>query len=202
MGLKERKERSKENLRQIILNTAQEMFVQEGFGNVSMRKIADKIEYSPTTIYLYFKDKREIFSVLMAQYFTKLQQALDSVYSEKDDLITAMRKGMRTYIKCGLENPNYYKLGFMCTPELSRDAYLNDGVPGTDVFLGHRTLVEKCIREGLFRQMDVDLAAQVIWTMNHGIISLLISNPNFPWVDRELLIDQSIESTIAGFLAK
>jgi AcrR family transcriptional regulator len=52
MGVKERKERSKENLRQAILDAAREMFVQEEFVNVSMRKIANKIEYSQTTIYL------------------------------------------------------------------------------------------------------------------------------------------------------
>lgn len=201
MGVKERKEREKENLRQIILETAQEMFVNEGFENVSMRKIAEKIEYSPTTIYLYFKDKNDLFGNLMEQYFIKLQEALKHVYNEQDDPVTLMKKGMRAYIECGLENPNYYKLGFMSTPEIRSEAYLVAGVSGTEIFLNQRAIVEKCIQQGLFRPIDPALAAQVIWTMNHGITSLLISNPNFPWVDKELLIQESIEHTIAGFLA-
>ncbi|HBE79697.1 MAG TPA: hypothetical protein DDW65_18260 [Firmicutes bacterium] len=147
------------------------------------------------------KDKRELFGYLMAQYFTKLQGVLAEVYDEKDDPITAMKKGIRAYIDCGLQNPNYYKLGFMINPDLNKGDYLKNGVPGTNVYLGHRALVEKCIRQGCFRSMDVDLATQIIWTMNHGITSLLLSNPNFPWIDREKLITQDILSTIDAFKA-
>lgn len=201
MGIKERKKREKMNLKQIIIETAQEILVQEGFENISIRKIAEKIEYSPTTIYLYFKDKRELSGYLMEHYFTKLKETVAKIYNEQDDPITAMKKGLRAYIDCGLENPNYYKLGFMITPCVNGEEYLVSGVPGSDLYLSHRELVEKCIREGFFKPMDVDLAAQVIWMMNHGITSLLISNPNFPWVDREKLIVQEIESIIEAFKA-
>jgi len=201
MGVKERKQRNKENLRQAILDAAEEMFVKEGFENVSMRKIAEKIEYSPTTIYLYFKDKHDLFLHLLEEYFSKLLQALNSVYNEHDDLITSMKKGMRVYIESGLKNPNHYRLAFLSTPEIKTEKYLVDGLIGTEIFLGLRKSVEECIRQGLFRQMDVDLATQVLWTMNHGITSLLITNPNFPWVDKERLIEQAIESAIESFKA-
>src|SRR4030042_5336268 len=112
MGLRERKERNKQNLRQAILDAAQELFVQNGYVNVSMRKIADKIEYSPTTIYLYFKNKHGIFEALMEDYFTRLKHAFDSSKNEKRDLLTSMKNDMRTYILFGLENPNYYRLAF------------------------------------------------------------------------------------------
>ncbi len=200
MGIKERRERERENLRQAILDAAGELFVKEGFENVSVRKIAKKIEYSATTIYIYFKDKSEIFDCLLEDYFTKFDQALAAVYDEHDDPITMMKRGMKVYIECGLKNPNYYRLAFMGNLEISKENYLRDGIPGTKTFFGHRTAVEECIRQGLFRQLDVDLVTQVLWSMNHGITSLLISNPNFPWVDREQLINQSIESTLAGFL--
>jgi AcrR family transcriptional regulator len=61
MGILERKEREKQEMRDLILNVATEMFIEEGYDKTSIRKIADKIEYSPATIYLYFKDKDEIF---------------------------------------------------------------------------------------------------------------------------------------------
>jgi AcrR family transcriptional regulator len=202
MGSKERKERNKQNLRQAILDAAQELFVHNGYDNVSMRKIAEKIEYSPTTIYLYFKDKRGIFEALMEDYFTRLKKAINSSYDEKDDLLTSMKNDMRTYILFGLENPDYYRLAFINNPEMFNDSYLKDGEAGTSVFMNLKKYVTECIRVGIFRKMDVNLAVQVIWTMNHGITSLLISNPNFPWVDRESLINQSIESTIEGFRPK
>ena len=57
MGIKERQVRQKEVLRQDILDAARDLFIEEGYENTSMRKIAERIEYSPTTIYYYFKDK-------------------------------------------------------------------------------------------------------------------------------------------------
>ncbi|MFX8778120.1 helix-turn-helix domain-containing protein, partial [Acinetobacter baumannii] len=60
MGINERKEKQKLELKRLILDASMKLFVEEGFENVSIRKIADLIEYSPTTIYLYFKDKNEI----------------------------------------------------------------------------------------------------------------------------------------------
>ena len=61
MGTKERRAREKEQLRRQILVAARELFVNEGYESVSMRKkFANKIEYSPTTIYLYFKDKADL----------------------------------------------------------------------------------------------------------------------------------------------
>jgi hypothetical protein len=112
-----------------------------------------------------------------------------------------MKKGMRTYIECGLDNPQYYKLGFMINPEIIKEDYLVQGQPGTEAFYSLRRSVQQCIEAGIFRPMDPDLAAQVIWTMNHGITSLLIINPNLPCVDKELLITESIDRTVAGFLA-
>jgi AcrR family transcriptional regulator len=201
MGFKERKVREKEILRQAILEAAEAMFVNEGFENVSMRKIADKIEYSPTTIYLYFKDKHDLFHCLLEEHFAELVQTLQSVGNEHDDLICSMKKSMRAYIEFGLKNPNYYKLAFMSNSFIneSTEKYLMDGSFGTTAFLNLRQFVTECIEKGIFRQLEVDLVAQVLWTMNHGVTSLLISNPNFPWVDKEKLINQAIESAIAGF---
>ena len=64
MGVKERREREKSETRDKILDAARELFVTEGYEGVSMRKVADKIEYSPTAIYVHFADKEELFREL------------------------------------------------------------------------------------------------------------------------------------------
>ena len=56
MGILERKEKQKLEIRKLILDASMKLFVEEGFDNVTIRRIADLIEYSPTTVYLYFKD--------------------------------------------------------------------------------------------------------------------------------------------------
>ena len=64
MGVHERRAREKKELRQEILDAARDLFLREGYENVSMRKIAEKIEYSPTTIYLYFQDKADLLDCI------------------------------------------------------------------------------------------------------------------------------------------
>ena len=72
MGIAERKEKQKSDIKKMILEASMKLFVEEGFENVTIRKIADIIQYSPTTIYLYFKDKNEIFYSLHELGFQKM----------------------------------------------------------------------------------------------------------------------------------
>ena len=201
MGISERKKRVREDLRMRILAAAEALFVKQGYEEVSMREIARRIEYSPTTIYHHFKDKAELFACLLESYQALLLVRMDEIHARGDDPITTLKNGMRAYTEFGLANPSFYKLSFMSPPEFKAESYLIKGETGTALFQGLRGSAEKCIQEGLFRPMDVDLAAQILWTANHGVTSLLISNPNFPWVDRDILIDRVIDCAIDGLRA-
>src|SRR5215471_1856492 len=113
MGVQERRAREKQELRQEILDAARDLFVRQGFENVSMRKIAEKIEYSPTTIYLYFKDKADLLDCICEETFARLirkQTILDQTVA---DPIERLRRGLRGYIEFGLKHPNHYRVTFM-----------------------------------------------------------------------------------------
>ena len=69
MGIPDRKEREKKELKELILKEARALILEEGFEKTSIRKIADRIEYSPTTIYLYFQDKNELLLALHQESF-------------------------------------------------------------------------------------------------------------------------------------
>jgi AcrR family transcriptional regulator len=113
MSVKQRRELEKENLRQVILDAAREMFADEGYANVSMRKIADKIDYSPTTIYLYFKDKNDLFRQICEETFVKLGQKLDSISRKHGKSLDGLREGLRAYVEFGLKHPKHYEVTFM-----------------------------------------------------------------------------------------
>jgi AcrR family transcriptional regulator len=202
MGVNERKQREKEHLRQAILDAAGEMFLNEGYENVSIRKIARKIEYAPTTIYLYFKDKADLFQCLMNATYSKFIETQKEVMGVDpfSDLIESMRKGMRAYIEFGLNYPNYYRLIFMTDmTALGKNINIINDKLGNDSYNILRTLVAACIEQKLFKAVDLNLATQLIWSLNHGVTSLLINSPGFSWVDRETLINQSIEMAINAF---
>lgn len=202
MGIQERKQKHQDDLRQAILDAAEALFLRQGFENVSMRKIAADIDYSPTTIYLYFKDKREIFGCLLEQYFKRLLEIMQGIQTENQaSPVACIEKGMRAYTMFALEHPNYFKLAFLLTPHLDVQDYQKDESVGKQVFGTLRANVAACIEKGLFRETDVDVAAQVIWSINHGLAALMITNPNFPWAQRERLIDTQIACTIKGMSA-
>src|SRR5579864_4603435 len=99
MGSVERRAREKKFLREEILDAARELFLKHGYENVSMRKIADKIEYSPTTIYLYFQDKAEILHTLCEETFSRLSKIMVEIEHGPGDPISRLRQQGVAYIR-------------------------------------------------------------------------------------------------------
>src|SRR6058998_3459668 len=169
MGVRERKARDKENLRQEILDAARELFVREGIESVSIRKIADRIEYSPGTIYLYFSDKAEILRTLCEETFSNLDQKLKAIKDDPNDALSSLRRGLRAYIEFGLQNPNHYLVTFVLAGRPLHEKGQDQLGSGGRCFENLRGIVRKCIEASLFRLEDVEEAGQVLWAGIHGI---------------------------------
>lgn len=203
MGPKHRRAREKEALRQDILDAARELFVKEGYENVSMRRIAEKIEYSPTTIYLYFEDKASLLFAICEETFAKLTKRMESITQQQDDAVKALKAGCRAYIEFGLKYPNHYRVTFMHSPnpDLAAKAHMHEGSMGMRAYGCLRASVEACINQGIFHQTDVEAVSQMMWAAGHGITSLLITKPHFPWSNKKQLIDLMLDTVIAGLKA-
>ena len=201
MGVKERRAREKELLRQQILSAARELFVGEGYENVSMRKIANKIEYSPTTIYLHFKDKADLLDSVCQETLLNLLNTLEELKRDMSDPIETLRKSGQVYVEFGLKYPQDYKLTFVIRPQFQKGLGLQEGSVGEKVFNYLRTMVSECIRQKMFRQMDVETTGQVLWAAVHGVTLLLIDFPDFPWTEKNELINTVINITIKGLKA-
>ena len=202
MGSKQRREREKEELRQEILDAARELFVQEGYENVSMRRIAEKIEYSPTTIYLYFDDKVSLLYAICEETFAKLAKRMETIAKDADDPVRALKKGCRAYVDFGLKYPNHYKVTFINHPEHPRDdkRHLKEQSMGMRAYGNLRAAVEACIKAKKFRETNVDAVTQMVWAGGHGVTSLLITMPGFPWVKKNELIDLMIDTLVDGLM--
>jgi AcrR family transcriptional regulator len=201
MGLKERKLRHQKFLRQEILDAASELFVKEGYENVSMRRIADKIEYSPTTIYLYFHDKAELLEQVCHDTFSRLSQHLAHILQQPGDPLERLRRGLLAYVQFGLDNPHHYRASFMMpAPEgFDKSKYVRPDSPGMQAFDFLRRGVFDCISAGRTRSQDAELISQTLWCGIHGVTSLLITHQQFPWLGREQVIESVIDTMITGF---
>ena len=197
MGVQERKAREKQELRQEILDAARALFVEQGYEAVSMRRIADRIEYSPTTIYLYFRDKAELFDCLCTETFEKLIRELET--TAHTDPVEGFRAGLRRYIEFGTAHPDHYRVTFM-TPLKGEcpGGGRNRTDPGERAFACLKSSLTACVCAGRFRVADVDAVSLGIWAAVHGVTALLITHGEFPWIDREALIATVIETIAAG----
>ena len=200
MGVKERKLRQKKFLRQEILDAASELFVKDGYENVSMRRIANKIEYSPTTIYLYFKDKAELLEQVCHETFARLSQHLRAILEQPGDPLARLRRGLIAYVHFGLDNPHHYRATFMLPiPEgFDKQKYTRPDSPGIQAFDFLRRCVFDCISAGKLHPKDPELASQTLWCGVHGVTSLLITHTMFPWVDKGQVIESVVDTVIAG----
>lgn len=193
-----RRRKHKEELRRIILDAARDIFVRQGYENFSMRKLAQKIEYSPGSVYLHFKNKEELFECLVDESFARLLKTLSALRNGKElrDPVEGLKKGLRAYAEFGLRNPNDYRFAFMLRPPMEKRPYKVHGA-----FEALRFIVRRCVEEKRFRPVDVETTSQALWASVHGITSLLIQRPAFPWVPKKQLIAQVINTAVDSLTA-
>jgi AcrR family transcriptional regulator len=177
MGISERKEKQKLEIRKAILDASMKLFVEQGYENVSIRKIADLIEYSPTTVYLYFKDKNEILFQLHEIGFQKMAEYNAELWTIKNPLVRLHKMG-EFYMKFGLENPFFYDLMFILQAPM--DAL--QGLEKCEWKSGDLTLnrlkdtVQECMDKNLIEKGDLDAISMAIWSLVHGMVALAIRN--------------------------
>ncbi|MFQ3589814.1 MAG: TetR/AcrR family transcriptional regulator [Chloracidobacterium sp.] len=199
MGVQERKTRYKANVRRLILDAARELFVTEGYQHTSLRKIAEKIEYAPATIYLHFRDKSELLDALLTETFTELDAKLRTLSQRETDSLTALRRGLRTYIEFGLTHPNHYLLAFVQNEAMFDGERKQHKLKhGPACFDNLRQAVLRAIADGYLVADEPEATAQALWSGIHGLTSLLITQPDFPFVAKRKLVDRLLSILIDG----
>jgi len=206
MGIKERKKREQDQRRELILSAANEIMREEGMDNLSIRKIANRIEYSPAIIYHYFRDKDDIINHLMKKGYQKILDALSSVQAPVDEPVQKLEKLMRNYIDTALQMPDEYKtVQLNSSPAvLEHTASLFKGAAGKKPALG---ILFQCLKE-IYREKSIDdslieLTAQVIAAATFGLIVRLIIEKNLISEEQKNnLIEHHIKCVIDGMILR
>ena len=172
MGIKERKKRYASKMRSRILKAAMQLYVKGGYENVTMRRIAAKIEYSPGTIYLYFQNKNDIMLQLCYQGFERFLAHQDKLEIIADPL-ERLSAGGRYYLAFALENPELYELMF-ATKEIFKESGPDEESVPLRAFRKFAENVKACLDAGLFSAGEVETTAIALWATLHGLASLLI----------------------------
>lgn len=210
MGSAERRAREKAGTREMILAAARELFVREGAAAVTMRRIADAIEYTAPALYSHFKDKHTLMRALCESDFGMLRESMRGLERIADPVERVRALG-RAYIDFALDHPHHYRFMFMMSwpQEIEQpppDEECGCGNPDHDAYAFLRESIRACIEAGRLRAefRDPHLATQACWGAAHGVVSLFITHGQDPWVDfqspREcayLLIDGFVTGMVA-----
>jgi AcrR family transcriptional regulator len=206
MGIAERKERQKAELRDTILAAARRIFLEEGPEALTMRRIAEAIEYSPGTIYLHFESREEIALHLVREGFEKLVAVMTPVVSFVADPVERIRAIGAVYTDFGIRDPETYKLIFMENAKYVYAAMAPAGEPSGEIEPGDRAFgflaqaVAEAVERGMFSPVDAERAAEALWASLHGVVSLHITCPAMmPEVRAVAMIVQ--EAMLAGLRA-
>lgn len=201
MGIAERRARERQELRSKIIKAATDLFVNEGMASVSMRRIADAIEYSPATIYGHFKDKDELLSVICEEAFTKLDSAIDAIVAEGLPPLDSLRKALLAYVEFGVKNPSAYLVTF-CPPPAATD--LSEETSHRIEAAGRASLgrlvigLQACVDSGDLPPMNTALAATTVWMLLHGVTSLLICKCVMDDFTPDVLVESTLDHIIRG----
>jgi AcrR family transcriptional regulator len=178
-AIRHRQEREKQELRLAILAAAGELFLEQGYERFSLRKVAERVGYSPTTIYLYFRDKDDLLFTVVDEGFARFGQQLAAAAESQEDAWERLIALGRAYVAFGLQNPVYYQLMFMQRADFLTHTPVGESQPRIMSFQVLRQVVQQAIDAGVLRPGDVESYSDVLWALVHGIVSLAISMPMF-----------------------
>ncbi|MFP3564334.1 TetR/AcrR family transcriptional regulator [Paraburkholderia sp. SIMBA_030] len=220
MGITERKTRQKQALRERILDAARRIVMREGFAALSMRKIADAIEYSPATLYLHFASRDEIAQALCAEGYAQLLETFVPLARIADPAERLKALG-RAYVAFGVAHPETYRLIFMEDPSYTGAALGGVAAPAasTDMALVDESgaplkadddpgdaalrimivaLDELKAAERLPASVDVAVWAEAFWANMHGIVALNLTCPVFPGASLDTVVDVALDAWLGA----
>jgi AcrR family transcriptional regulator len=200
MGTKERQQRDRDRIQQAILTAARDLFITDGYRNVSMRKIADRIEYSPAAIYSYFPSKDDIFFALAEEGFRLLAQRLQDAIDKVSDPLERLHRGLWAFYEFSKTNPEYFELMFIdrSVPSLSQDFQRFEFFQETTSRA--EADVRACIERGQFSAaLNPAAALHVLWVGMLGGAAIGLAQRLAPGEDPDALAHDLLNSLLAGF---
>jgi AcrR family transcriptional regulator len=174
---------------------------------VSIRMIADTVGVTPPSIYLHFPDKDSLIEAVCDERFREFDDAVEAAAAAATTPLEELRLRAHAYVRFGLDNPEAYRVIFLTKHD--RPMSLDDLVaPGADARAGARAFahlvgcVARAAEAGAIVAPVPAQTAILLWSGVHGLVSLLISEPGFPWPPVEALVDGLVDLQERGLVPR
>jgi AcrR family transcriptional regulator len=201
-----------------ILAAAEDLFLREGIGQTSMRRIASGAGVTATLLYKHFASKDDLLKAIAESFFRELGVALDDAVHGLTEPVARAKAFMRAYVTFGINNPRAYNLTFMTAlPGLRRGEEMKrfreklrrgETIPPAELLQGMlcfarlESAVADLVKAGLTRTRDVAALSEIVWSSGHGLVSLVITHDDFGFTPAPKLIELSIDTMLNGLIRR
>jgi AcrR family transcriptional regulator len=206
VGVKERKQRERAEVREKILDAALDFFATEGHEGVTMRALADAIEYTPPVIYAHFRDKDAIIRELCNRQLRTLAKSFATIAGVADP-VDRLRGIGRLYVDFAVDHPSHFRFMFLTAHPLplDEDDNLHRGDPQEDAYAFLKQTVEAAIASGQLRSefTDAEELTQMCWAAAHGVVALQNVKGSDSWVawrDARTTAYKLLDATLRGIV--
>lgn len=187
------------SLRDEILTVSKDLLIEDGFGKLSMRKIAKRANVTATSIYLHFENKDDLLLTLVQESIESLKKVLLNVIDDSLDAFTQLNELAKAYIQYAIDHPKKYEIIYMVRPE-EMPKYPKEKF--REVRSVYELLADIIHRGKLAGKLDVDnhlTSAYSVWAQLHGVVSVILNKRLDTRIPQKQFIDQSVNHIIQGF---
>jgi AcrR family transcriptional regulator len=191
-----------EKLREQILEAAERLLVETGDEDaVSIRAVSEAVGVTPPSIYLHFADKNELIFAICDKYFDELDRVTGEAAAGSDDPLESLALRGRAYIQFGIDHPEQYRVLFMRKPSATPAPFQHEKILNSSAFGHLLSAVTENVSAGRL-EGDPLFVAIHLWSVVHGVTSLLISKPDFPWPDVDRVVERGVRTGIFGVASR
>lgn len=200
MGIQERRKMEKEKIKKEIHKAASEIIIDEGYSKLSIRKIASKIDYSPSLIYNYYENKADIVLSIWQEKSSIIINTMSNLKLNDSNEETNIKKLFKTYINLILESPEEYRAIMLNNIDIIKKANFDftEEEKNSLKIKETKKKYDKYLEEGLLRHIDTEKYAFFSWISINGFVSNMVLSNNKDKEFTNKLIDEYLDFMIYG----
>jgi AcrR family transcriptional regulator len=187
--------------RRAILDATRELLVQQGYEALSLRRVAERIGYTATTIYRYFPDKDALVYAATDQAFEQFTARLSSISAPESSPFDVLEQMALAYMDFGLSHPAHYRLLFMTRPDLMWRRAPGQSSSRMERFGMLRAAVAQALATKSMSNRRVLAAANALWAITHGTVALALTMPHLPPDQARAFGELAVRTFLAGLAA-
>lgn len=190
-----------ERLREEILAAAERLLIETNDeAALSIRAIASAVGVTPPSIYLHFADRNDLLFEVIERHAVQLETTVAEAATGITDPVERLHRRGRAYLRYGIDHPEHYRILMMSRPDITPDRFIDERMVDTAALAPVADDIREAMAAGLIPEQEPLRVAMILWMMMHGIVSLLISKPDFPFPAPEETFESAYQLLLAGLV--